>query len=336
MGHETREEWQVRQVFPYHSEADIKNALSRAKNNPDAAIALLYQEIAWYKHPFQWLSHKMDRHRAEDPGKGSSVKKVASPNAKPAPPASPPPSTPKRPPRLLPAPPKPAPEAPPTPAKVPKPPSRPNGGGAVPAELLVREREVARRLEAADVAPEDFFALNSRLMIATRRQVAYLTADSDITTKDARMVVGRDRLADRLKCLGLQEQVMAYDGNCQFRSFAFQLLGDAERHSSVRRHVITFMKANPKLYSDYFGGEGEFAEYLSNMARPTVWGDEMTLKGFCDAYSVTVHLVMSTGTRWYHQIKPHNCKADGRQIAVAYLSPVHYNAIIPLSNFPYV
>lgn len=58
---------------------------------------------------------------------------------------------------------------------------------------------------------------------------------------------------------------------------------------------------NPQLYSIYFDGDAEYHKYLARMARDKEWGDEMTLKAFCDYFGVVVHLVLLGGripTAW--------------------------------------
>eukprot|EP00668_Euglena_longa_P002685 GGOE01003136.1.p1 GENE.GGOE01003136.1~~GGOE01003136.1.p1 ORF type:complete len:521 (-),score=99.52 GGOE01003136.1:497-2059(-) len=189
------------------------------------------------------------------------------------------------------------------------------------------ELEIARRLARADVAPSDFFQLNSRLMITTKRRVSEVMASRDVPPREAKILVGQERLKDRLRCLGLKEVPMADDGNCQFRSFAHQLFGSQDQHMKVRQSVVYQMRTNPQLYSIYFDGDKEYQRYLDRMGKEKVWGDEMTLKAFCDYFGVVVHLVLSSGSRWYHKMCPDKARDSSRQIAMAFLCPIHYNAI---------
>ena len=64
------------------------------------------------------------------------------------------------------------------------------------------------------------------------------------------------------------------------------------------------------------------------MAHHTEWGDEVTLKAFCDLFGVVVHVVLSTGTRWYHKYTPKDASDSCRHVFLSYLSPVHYDSVV--------
>ncbi|CUG30533.1 Hypothetical protein, putative, partial [Bodo saltans] len=57
-------------------------------------------------------------------------------------------------------------------------------------------------------------------------------------------LAGETLIAQRLKHLGLEQVLMDNsDGNCQFRSLAHQILGDASRHAEVRKKICAAMIA---------------------------------------------------------------------------------------------
>jgi hypothetical protein len=190
--------------------------------------------------------------------------------------------------------------------------------------------QIALKLRAAEATPYDFFSMNSRLMISTKRRMKEVQQDEGLPEREALLTVGRERLQDRLRCLGLREREVTGDGNCQFRVFSLYLHGTEDQHFAVRTALLKFMATHPEIFEDYFDGEGEFNAYLAGMAAEGEWGDEMTLRACCERHRAVVHLVMSTGTCWYHTIRPEGASdtEDLRSMAMTYLVPVHYNAIV--------
>ena len=142
-------------------------------------------------------------------------------------------------------------------------------------------------------------------------------------------MVGKERLAERLDTLGLKQVVMQDDGNCQFRAFSHQLYGTEEHHATIRSTVVMHMYENRAAYSMYFDGEEAQDRYLAHMARDAEWGDELTLKAFGEQYQIVVHVIVSTGKHWYNKYEPAVARDHGAECIVSYLSPVHYNSVVP-------
>eukprot|EP00667_Euglena_gracilis_P002046 EG_transcript_2046 len=158
--------------------------------------------------------------------------------------------------------------------------------------------------------------------------------DPALPTREAAILAGRERLVQRLGHLGLQEVVMADDGHCQFRALAHQLCGSADHHEWVRARVVDHMSRNRTHYRAYFeGDDAEFEAYLDDMAEDE-WGDELTLSAFADAFGVVVHVVMSAPSPWYMTWEPAGNPAAPHHVVVSYLSPVHYNAVMPATPQP--
>eukprot|EP00667_Euglena_gracilis_P017573 EG_transcript_18558 len=154
-----------------------------------------------------------------------------------------------------------------------------------------------------------------------------------LPAREAAIMEGKERLADRLCRLGLEEIVMSDDGHCQFRALAHQLCGSADHHEWVRARVVKHLSSNTTYYRAYFGGDAEFAAYLEDMAEDE-WGDEVTLRACADAFGVVVHVVMSAATPWYRTWEPTEAPSPARHVVLSYLSPVHYNALMPASPQP--
>ena len=58
-------------------------------------------------------------------------------------------------------------------------------------------------------------------------------------------------LKQRLDFLNLKTVVMAGDGNCQFRSFSYELFGTQNYHAFVRAQAVAHMKSNKHTYSSF-------------------------------------------------------------------------------------
>ena len=75
-------------------------------------------------------------------------------------------------------------------------------------------------------------------------------------------------LEKRLRAIGMQMCVMEGDGNCQFRSMAFNLFGSQSHHRIVRHAACGHMQEHADFYSIFFDGSVQFNSYLANMRRP--------------------------------------------------------------------
>lgn len=158
-------------------------------------------------------------------------------------------------------------------------------------------------------------------------------------------------LEARLNSLGMQTKAMLGDGNCQFRAAAYNLFGSQSHHDVVRQAVVKHMKKHSDFFGIYFEDANEYRRYLQEMGRLRTWGDELTLRALVEAYCCEAHVVTSEASNWYLVYSSENdedpdpevalCPAGvpmprkRKQIFLAYISPIHYNAIvsaIPLSN----
>eukprot|EP00668_Euglena_longa_P046272 GGOE01061956.1.p1 GENE.GGOE01061956.1~~GGOE01061956.1.p1 ORF type:complete len:506 (+),score=108.54 GGOE01061956.1:26-1519(+) len=149
-----------------------------------------------------------------------------------------------------------------------------------------------------------------------------------LPAREASILAGKERLGQRLRSLGMEEVVMADDGHCQFRAMAHQLCGSADHHLWVREQVVEHLTRHRADFTAYFDGEVELTQYLDSMARND-WGDEITLRCFADAFGVVVHVVMSTGNPWHRSWEPSDATTGSRHVVISYLSPVHYNSVMP-------
>mmetsp|Transcript_65811 Transcript_65811/g.174487 ORF Transcript_65811/g.174487 Transcript_65811/m.174487 type:complete len:242 (-) Transcript_65811:75-800(-) len=150
-------------------------------------------------------------------------------------------------------------------------------------------------------------------------------------------------LDDRLETFGMKAVSMEGDGNCQFRSMAFNLFGSQEHHAISRKAAVAHMQKHEDFFGTFFENEDEFRSYLQEMATPRTWGDELTLRAVVEAYACVAHVLTSEQENWYLVYQPeeqtpdpavafvpkgHRLPRKRKQIFLAYISPIHYNALV--------
>eukprot|EP01043_Picozoa_sp_COSAG02_P052536 COSAG02_NODE_5675_length_4138_cov_3.914088_3_plen_283_part_00 len=148
-------------------------------------------------------------------------------------------------------------------------------------------------------------------------------------------------LRSRLQHLGLRMKIIEGDGHCQFRACSDQLYGTQEYHDRVRAIAVEYMHEHGDDFSCFCVEEGAFETYLDQMRKgrrgKPVWGDELTLRAICNALGCTIHVLTSQSggsqTSWYLKYVPEN-QTTTKQVFLAYISPVHYNAfeLVPTTS----
>jgi hypothetical protein len=123
-----------------------------------------------------------------------------------------------------------------------------------------------------------------------------------------------------------------------------ELYGDQELHHIVRKNVVEYLRTNSVNYSFYVGEEADWRAYLHRMANLRTWGDELTLRGASDCYSCVIHVVTTEHENWLLNYVPSALESQmvggesgppplgTRECFLAYVSPIHYNVIVPLSD----
>jgi len=147
----------------------------------------------------------------------------------------------------------------------------------------------------------------------------------------------------RLESFNSRTMVMEGDGNCQFRSFAFNLFRDQAHHAAVRKSAVAHMRKHKDFFKVFFEDDKEFNKYMRSMAKDRTWGDELSLRAVVEAYGCIAHVITSELLNWYLVYRPEEPTVDpkiatcpkghlmppaGKQVFLSYVSPIHYNAIV--------
>jgi hypothetical protein len=112
----------------------------------------------------------------------------------------------------------------------------------------------------------------------------------------------------------------------------------------IRSRYILYLRTNSANYAFYVREEAGWRAYLHRMAKIRTWGDELTLHGASDCYSCVIHVVTTEHENWLLNYVPSALESQmvggesgppplgTRECFLAYVSPIHYNVIVPLSD----
>ena len=101
-------------------------------------------------------------------------------------------------------------------------------------------------------------------------------------------------------------------GSCQFIALASQLGGTD--HATVRRDVVAELRAYPNVYCEFV--RGPYAAYLSAMALPATWGDNVTLQAAAELYDVIIDVATDFANHPTIRIQPVAYTADDPPLRV--------------------
>lgn len=137
------------------------------------------------------------------------------------------------------------------------------------------------------------------------------------------------RLGWALSDYGLVARDITGDGACQFRAVADQIYKDQELHGEVRARAVQRLRAHPHLYSAFAVGES-FEAYVTRMAEPRTWGDNLSLQAIADVYAIRVCILSSFPQRRFLHIDPMGGPSVGHQeIWLGFYAEYHYTSLEP-------
>lgn len=120
------------------------------------------------------------------------------------------------------------------------------------------------------------------------------------------------------------------DGNCMFHAFAKALGG--MKHRAARKAAIDHIAYNHQQYAHYY--DGDLDDYLSEMAKPGTWGDQLALQALSTAFHVAIKVLERRDNGDYHWIVAGN--NNNRRFVVLFYNGTHYENLIAAEDVPSV
>ena len=152
-----------------------------------------------------------------------------------------------------------------------------------------------------------------------------------VLRESARQSPERQLLRRRLDGLGLRENEVDGDGNCQFRAIADQLYGSPDRYADVRAKIVEHLRSNVPLYSG-FVHDIQYDAYIENMGLDGNWGDHLTLIAASNVYGLEIRVYTSYDGNWERVIRPTDDGNIRRAIQLSFYAELHYNSVYPNSE----
>ena len=152
-----------------------------------------------------------------------------------------------------------------------------------------------------------------------------------VLRESARQSPERQLLRRRLDGLGLRENEVDGDGNCQFRAIADQLYGSPDRYAEVRAKIVEHLRSNVPLYSG-FVHDIQYDAYIENMGLDGNWGDHLTLIAASNVYDLEIRVYTSYDRNWKLVTRPTDDGNIRRAIQLSFYAELHYNSVHPMTN----
>ena len=125
---------------------------------------------------------------------------------------------------------------------------------------------------------------------------------------------------EHLKNSGLRRVTVPGDGNCMFHSLAVHC---SFTHIELRKAVVAFLKDHILEYSEFFDNEENIETYISTLALPGSWGDNLVLQIVAEILQCRIQVAQTHGVQGFHPSQ--NTAAP---IWVAYNGATHYDAVV--------
>ena len=153
-----------------------------------------------------------------------------------------------------------------------------------------------------------------------------------VLRESARQSPERQLLRRRLDGLGLRENEVDGDGNCQFRAIADQLYGSPDRDAEVRADIVEHLRSNVPLYSGFVHGI-QYDAYIEKMGRDGNWGNHVTLQAASNVYGLEIRVYTSNDENWELLLVPTDDGNIRRAIQLSFCAELHYNSVYPNTEF---
>ncbi|EDQ86478.1 uncharacterized protein MONBRDRAFT_10797 [Monosiga brevicollis MX1] len=139
------------------------------------------------------------------------------------------------------------------------------------------------------------------------------------------------QLREQVGKLGLEVVDIEGDGNCMFRALMHQYKGTQHAHGEARARVVQYLSEHRADYEAFVEDDTSFDDYLAEMGRDRVYGDQLALVAFVQAYQVDVFVHQVGKPVWILRAAADNRPA-ARQMHIIYYDWEHYDALQHVSS----
>jgi len=144
----------------------------------------------------------------------------------------------------------------------------------------------------------------------------------------------KKRLVKRMELYGVQpRREVPGDGNCQMHSLSDQLCDNFQCSRFIRRHIVSWLKANGDLklengaFLKEFVFDKTWEQYCNEMARDGVWGDHLTLIAACELFNIKIIIISSVpGDNFIVEINP-ELSRPRRVVMLSHYAEYHYGSV---------
>eukprot|EP00928_Gymnodinium_smaydae_P045972 TRINITY_DN30597_c0_g1_i1.p1 TRINITY_DN30597_c0_g1~~TRINITY_DN30597_c0_g1_i1.p1 ORF type:complete len:363 (-),score=67.09 TRINITY_DN30597_c0_g1_i1:104-1192(-) len=150
-----------------------------------------------------------------------------------------------------------------------------------------------------------------------------------------------DRLGFELCRTDKGERGVKGDGNCQFYSLSWELFKTTTRHAEVRAKIVEYLRGPGREDFSVFYAPSHprqpatFDGYLDEMAKPTTWGDQLTLQAAANVFAAKVYVLtadqFSASGRPILVISP---AQEPKHVIWVSFAALHYSPIAPTTRTP--
>ena len=145
-------------------------------------------------------------------------------------------------------------------------------------------------------------------------------------TKGKKSKGEEEKLAERLRALGLRIRDVGGEGNCLFLSISDQYFGSSDKHQLVREIIAQYIASHAAHYSQFIVGMS-VEEYVRQVSMDGVWGDHIDIHAFANALNVKVVVVESSEQNEVTIVSPDCPNEDTGLIVIGHIGQFHFVSV---------
>jgi hypothetical protein len=155
-------------------------------------------------------------------------------------------------------------------------------------------------------------------------------AEGEENERDEEEIARREQeFLEKLEGTGLHVFAIEGDGNCLFRAVSHQLYLHQDMHEELRACCVEHLTRHRKRFEVFC--EGDFDEYLRNLSKSGVWGDDLEIRALEE---ITDRVIMIYSSSAENVLEPINNNFEEKTLlngvpplTLSYHGNSHYNSI---------